>query len=298
MLKTIAIVGVGLIGTSYALASRRTHPDVTILGIDQSATYLQEAKDRLAIDRVATMEEAAAADLILLAVPVRQMPALLQSLARSLGEQSVIVDAGSTKQDVIAAAKAALGARAGQFVSCHPIAGRERHGPTAADATLFDGKNVVICPQPENSPETLDRARAAWTSVGARVVEMPAATHDAVFAAVSHLPHMLAFSLVEELASRANASLLFEHAASGFRDFTRIASSSPEMWRDVAMNNRAALLAELDAYTAKVTQLRALIANGDAAALQAFLTRAQSAREQWLSGQPAQPGQQQSGNPT
>jgi prephenate dehydrogenase len=285
MLKTIAIVGVGLIGTSYALAYRRAHPNVVIFGVDPSDAFLRAAIDRSAIDRIATLEEAATADLILLAVPVRQMPALLKRLAHLAGENSVIVDAGSTKQDVVAAARLALGARFGQFVPCHPIAGRERHGPMAADPTLFDGKNVVLCAQPENSPNALDRARQAWETVGARVVEMPAVAHDAVFAAVSHLPHMLAFALVEELASRPNAQLLFEHAASGFRDFTRIASSSPEMWRDVAINNRDALLAELDVYSAKVNVLRGLIAAGDEKALQKFLERAQLAREHWLSGQ-------------
>jgi prephenate dehydrogenase len=285
MLKQIAIIGVGLIGTSFALALKRKYPGATIRAIDRDEASIAQAQSRGAIDSACTYEAAGAADLVLLAIPVRQIGETLATLAPHLGAHSVVIDAGSTKQDVIAAARASLGAKAPQFVACHPIAGRERHGPMAADVTLFDGKNVVVTPVSETTPAALLVARGAWEAVGANVVEMPAATHDAVFAAVSHLPHMLAFALVEELASRPNAKLLFEHAASGFRDFTRIASSSPAMWRDIAINNRQALLGEMDAYTAKLTALRALIADADGEALFALMDRSQTAREHWLSGQ-------------
>lgn len=285
MLNRIAIIGVGLIGASFALAAKRSHSGLTIIGIDRDETSLRQAKERSAIDAIGSIDEAASCDLILLAIPVRQTAELLTALAPRLERHSVVIDAGSTKQNVIAAARAALGNRIDQFVPCHPIAGRERHGPMAAEASLFDGKNVVVTPLPENTSSALAVAHAAWQSVGANVIEMPADSHDQVFAAVSHLPHMLAFSLVEGLAARPNAKTLFAHAASGFRDFTRIASSSPEMWRDVALDNRDQLLRELDAYADNTKRLRELVADGNADALEAFMRRAQEARERWLMGQ-------------
>lgn len=285
MLRRVAIVGVGLIGSSFALAAKRSNPALSIIGLDKCAASLGQAQGRGAIDRAGTLDQAGSADLILLAIPVRQMAAALESLAPRLADHTVIIDAGSTKQDVMDVARTTLGRRAGQFVATHPIAGRERHGPMAADVSLFQGKNVVLCASLANNAAAIRIAREAWQLVGATVVEMAAAAHDSVFAAVSHLPHMLAFALVDELASRPNAKLLFEHAASGFRDFTRIASSSPEMWRDIALNNRSALLAELDAYLGKANALRDLLATGDEAGLFALMLRAQNARERWLSGQ-------------
>jgi prephenate dehydrogenase len=288
MLRSIAIVGVGLIGTSFALAIKRSYAPGSapaIIGVDPDPQVLEQARQRGAIDSTGTLAQAASADLLLIAVPVRQIPSVLSDLKPHLEEHTVIIDAGSTKQDVIATARLSLSGKLSQFVACHPIAGRERHGPMAADATLFDDRIVVLCRSPENTVANVEVARLAWQAVGANVVEMPAATHDAVFAAVSHLPHMLAFALVDELAARPNAKLLFEHAASGFRDFTRIASSSPEMWRDVALNNREALLAELDAYLLRVAALRRMVDTADAVAIHELMQRAQNARECWLSGQ-------------
>jgi prephenate dehydrogenase len=285
MLKQVAIVGAGLIGTSFALALKRQNPSVIIRAIDSSEESITQAVSRGAIDSGCSYAQAGAADLVLLAVPVRQMGEALSALVPHLATHTVVIDAGSTKQDVIAAARVNLGDKFSQFVACHPIAGRERHGPMAADLTLFDGKNVVLCRSLENTDATVETARLAWQAVGANVVDMTASTHDAVFAAVSHLPHMLAFALVGELAARPNAKLLFEHAASGFRDFTRIASSSPEMWRDVALNNRDALLSELDAFLRRVEALRNMLQAADGDAIHDLMARAQLARERWLSGQ-------------
>ncbi len=295
MLNRIAIIGIGLIGASFGLALKRAGAAATIaattntathtVGIDRDTASLNEAKTIGAIDTAGTIADIANADLVMLAIPVRQIEATLSAMLPYLQPRTIIIDTGSTKQDVVAAARATLGARIGQFVPCHPIAGRERHGPSAAEVALFEGKNIVLTPLPENSAATLASVREVWCATGATVTEMSAATHDAVFAAVSHLPHMLAFALVDELASRPNAKLLFEHAASGFRDFTRIASSSPEMWRDIARNNRDALLAEMDRYLQHATTLRELIATSDAAALEAFMQRAQDARGYWLSRQ-------------
>jgi prephenate dehydrogenase len=283
MTRNIVLIGTGLIGASFALALKKSAPLTNIIGIDRNAVAIEEAKLRGAIDVIGALDDIADAALVVIAIPVRQMPELFAAIKPYISERTIVIDVGSTKQDVVSAARLALGEKVSQFVPCHPIAGRELHGPMAAEPDLFVGKNVIVTPLTENRAEVLNEVRALWQSLGANVIEMPAAAHDAIFAAVSHLPHMLAFALVDELASRQNAKTLFEHAASGFRDFTRIASSSPEMWRDVALNNREALLAEMDAYLAKATKLRDALAASDDAALLQLMQRAQTARGQWLS---------------
>jgi len=192
-----------------------------------------------------------------------------------------VTDAGSTKSDVVAAARAALGDRIAQFVPGHPIAGRESNGPDAAIPDLYRGKKTVLAPLPENAPATVERVAAAWRACGAVIHMLTPQEHDKVFAAVSHLPHLLAYALVDDIANKPHADLLFQYAASGFRDFTRIAASSPEMWRDISLANRDALLGELDAYLAQLTYLRARLAAGDGAALEATYANAQRARRAW-----------------
>ena len=281
----IAIIGVGLIGGSFALALRRGRSDVHVIGIDRDAEALDIARRLGVIDGAASPGTPVGCDVILLAVPVRQMPLVLAQIASTLKPETVITDVGSTKQDVIAAARIALGEKISQFVPGHPIAGREQGGVASADHELFEGKNVVLTPIAENTAQAIERVSALWHSCGARVVEMPAEAHDAVFAAVSHLPHLLAFALVDELAARPNAKTLFSFAASGFRDFTRIAGSSPEMWRDIALNNRDSLLRELTAYEARVAELRKALAIGNGEAIEAMMQRAKHARDRWMAGE-------------
>ncbi len=281
----IGIIGIGLIGGSFARAVRRADSDVRIVGIDRDAAALVVARQMGVIDESALPADAASCDLILLAVPVRQIPLVLVEIAPFLNRTAVITDAGSTKQDVIAAARAVLGERISQFVPGHPIAGREHAGVAASDADLFEGKNVVLTPLSENAAVSIERVRSLWQACGARVVEMTAEAHDAVFAAVSHLPHLLAFALVDELAARPNAKTFFSLAASGFRDFTRIAGSSPEMWRDIALNNRDAVLRELTAYEASLANLKAALASSDGDALESLMTRAKHARDRWMAGE-------------
>jgi prephenate dehydrogenase len=222
------------------------------------------------------------ADLVLLAAPVAQTGAILQALAPYLEPDTIVTDAGSTKADVVAAARRVLGTRIGQFVPGHPIAGRETNGPEAAIADLYDGKKAVLTPLPENPPAAIERVAAAWHACGAVVHQMTAQEHDQVFAAVSHLPHLLAYALVDDIATKPHAARLFQYAASGFRDFTRIAGSSPEMWRDISLANQGALLAELDAYLAQLTTVRGLLAAGVGAGLQAIYANARQARQRWL----------------
>jgi prephenate dehydrogenase len=281
--ERVAVIGVGLIGGSFALALKKARLCGHVAGIGRSAANLQVAKDRGIIDSVAA--QAGDADLVLVATPVAQFPAVLAALAPQLKPAAIVMDAGSTKRDVVAAARAALGAKIAQFVPAHPIAGAERSGAAAASADLFRGKRVVLAPLPENPAASLAAAEAAWTACGARVTRMSAEEHDAVFAAVSHLPHLLAYALVHEFAGRGNSAQLFGYAAGGFRDFTRIASSHPEMWRDICVANREPLLAELDRYAEKLRALRPLLERGDGAALEKLFAEARAARERWLSGE-------------
>ena len=282
----LVICGVGLIGGSFAAALKAAGAVGEVVGMGRNRSTLEEALQLGLIDRIGSdwADALAGADLVLLGMPVGQMPAVLAALAPHLEAQTVVTDGGSTKADVEAAARAALGDKLGQFVPGHPIAGAEKSGPAAALADLYQDRRVVLTPLAENSPAAVARVREAWLACGANLSELTPAVHDRVFAAVSHLPHLLAYALVHEVATRDNADVLFNFAAGGFRDFTRIASSHPEMWRDIALANRHALLQELDAYMAQLLQLRVLIASADGPGLEALFDTARKAREAWLAG--------------
>jgi prephenate dehydrogenase len=285
VLEKIAIFGVGLIGGSFALALKKAGMVRQVVGVGRTRAVLERAREIGIIDRAANSvaEAVDGADLILIATPVAQTGAILAAIAPLLQAQTVVTDAGSTKSDVVATARAVLGDRIGQFVPGHPIAGREANGPDAALADLYVGKKVVLTPLPENSAATVDIVATAWEQCGAIIHRLSAQQHDRIFAAVSHLPHLLAYALVDQVDHTPDADLLFQYAASGFRDFTRIAGSSPEMWRDIALANRTALLSEIDAYAAQVERLKHLLAEADGAGLQALFANAQRARHAWLS---------------
>lgn len=282
-INKLVIFGVGLIGGSFALALRKAGAVKEIVGVGRSAANLQEALRRGAIDRAEPDAAAAVkgADMVLLAVPVGQMGSIMEAIGPHLDADAIVTDAGSTKCDVVALAERCLSGHLAHFVPAHPIAGAEKSGAAAASVDLFQGRNVVITPLPGNDPAAVQRVRAMWETSGAEVREMTAQAHDAVFAAVSHLPHLLAFALVDEIASRSNGEELFSYAASGFRDFTRIAGSSPEMWRDICLANRAALLGELDAYRAQLDRLHAMLERSDGAALEQVFNHASQARNAW-----------------
>lgn len=286
-LKKIVIFGVGLIGGSIALALKKAGSTAQIIGVGRSTESLQTALDLGVIDTASTnlAQAVSDADLILIATPVAQTPVILSAIKPHLGTDTIITDAGSTKSDVLSYASDVLAERASQFVGGHPIAGAEKSGVTAANADLFRSKNVILTPTTKNSAEAISRVKTLWQLCGANVSEMTAETHDSVFAAVSHLPHLLAFALVDDIASRPNAEQLFSFAASGFRDFTRIAGSHPEMWRDISLANKTALLAELTAYQAELVQLKKLLEAEDGAGLQALFERASTARNDWAKRQ-------------
>ena len=282
----VAIIGLGLIGGSIALALRRAEQGANIVAFDSDQAQLDLALRAGAIDACASdFAVLARSDIVFICVPVAQTASVFDALRPHLRAATIVTDVGSTKQSVIAFARTTLGSAVAQFVPGHPIAGREHAGFAAAAAALFEGKNVVLTPLAENAPRSIETVRSLWQKCGARVVEMPARNHDDIFAAVSHLPHMLAFALVDDFASRPNAKDLFSFAASGFRDFTRIASSSPEMWRDIALDNREALLRELDCFIDHAKKLRDALDAGDAIAIEALMARARRARDQWLAGE-------------
>ncbi|MGH8735887.1 MAG: prephenate dehydrogenase [Burkholderiales bacterium] len=283
----VAVIGVGLIGGSFALALKAAKVCAQVVGVGRGRANLDAAVALGAID-VAERDTAQAvrgADLVLVATPVAQCASVFSALAPALSPGALVIDAGSTKQDVIAAAREYMGSKIAQFVPGHPIAGAEHSGVAAAKTDLFRGKRVVLAPLPENAAESIERATAAWRACGARVARMTPEEHDAVFATVSHLPHLLAFALVHEIAQRPNSAQLFGYAAGGFRDFTRIASSHPEIWRDICVANRDALLAELVRYGARLQSIRALLADGDAEGLEEVFAEARAARERWLGGE-------------
>ena len=283
----VVICGVGLIGGSFALAIKsalagRQCP--RIVGMGRTRAPLEQALKLGVIDEIATdwANALQGADLVLLGMPVGQMSAVMQALMPHLEPQTIVTDGGSTKSDVVAAARAAFGDRIGQFIPGHPIAGAEKSGVTAAKADLYIGKRVVLTPLTENAPEHVKALRTVWEICGAKVSELAPVDHDRVFAAVSHLPHLLAFALVHDLAERDNADQLFGFAASGFRDFTRIASSHPEMWRDICIANRNALLKEVDAFMMELLKTRVLLASADSSGLEAMFAAARARRDAWL----------------
>ena len=282
--KKIVIFGAGLIGGSFALALRKAHAVGEVVGFGRSEATLQQAMQLGILDRIGrdAVAEVGDADLILLATPVGQMAELMARIAPHLGAHTLVTDGGSTKCDVAAAARANLGDRIAQFVPAHPIAGAEKSGAGAAQADLYVGKKVVLTPLPENGADSVARVRKAWELCGAVVSELTPQQHDAVFAAVSHLPHLLSFALVHDLAQRDDRDLLLSFAASGFRDFTRIAASSPEMWRDICLANREALLDELRRYADELYVLFQALERQDAAKLEEVFSEARKVRGNWV----------------
>lgn len=284
MLKKIVVCGVGLIGGSFALGLKAAGAVGEVVGLGRTRAALDEAQQRGVIDRIAGdwADALRGADLLLLAMPVGQMRPVFDALAPHLAPGTIVTDGGSTKSDVVAAARAALGDKIGQFVPGHPIAGAEKSGVAAAQADLYVDKRVVLTPLAENSAAAAARVRQAWEACGAMVSQLAPEDHDRVFAAVSHLPHLLAFALVHDFAQRPNSDQLFGFAAGGFRDFTRIASSHPEMWRDICVANRHALLLELDAYMVELMRTRVLLAGADADGLEQLFSTARARRDAWL----------------
>jgi prephenate dehydrogenase len=277
---TVTIVGVGLIGASLGLALKQAGVVTKVLGVGRSKENLDQAQKMGAIDGVVNLVEAAKqSDLIVLCVPVAQMRSAFEVIEPYLESRTMITDAGSTKGDVILAAKEILGKKACQFVPAHPIAGGAQHGASAAKADLFQGKQIIICPLQENSPEDTALVIGFWESVGSVVKKIGSVQHDAIYAAVSHLPHLLSYALMASVVNSEDAEQKLDHVGAGFKDFTRIAASSPEMWRDICLGNRTAILKELDQYLLIVNHMRKLVAESDGDGLEKLFNKASKARQ-------------------
>lgn len=279
-IETLVVIGVGLIGGSFALALRKAGAVRRIVGVGRSRGNLEQALTAGVIDEIGASAAAAVggADLVLLAVPVGQTGRVMAEIEPCLGPGTVVTDAGSTKQDVVAMARAYLARHLPRFVPAHPIAGLEKSGATAAAAGLYRGRTVVVTPLAETDAAATAKVKALWEACGARVVAMAPELHDEMLALVSHLPHMLAFALMDRVATHPWAGTLLELAGTGFRDVTRLAASSPEMWRDICMANRESLLKQIDGYQAGLGAIRDLLANGDDDALEKIFSQARDAR--------------------
>lgn len=280
--ENVLIIGVGLIGGSLGLALKKNQLAKKVMGVGRSQSNLDDAIRIGAIDEAVAIEVGVPqADLIVICVPVAQTEKILREIHPHLKPTTLITDVGSTKMDVVEAAKNALGDDVVQFVPAHPIAGSAQHGALASKVDLFENRQVIICPLQENGAARVEQMSLLWKSVGAHLFTMSAIQHDAVFAAVSHLPHVLSYALMLQVANAEDAPTKFRHAGAGFRDFTRIAGSSPEMWRDVCMANRDAILKELDGYMAVVSHLQTLLKNKDAQNLEKLFAKASDSRNKW-----------------
>jgi prephenate dehydrogenase len=276
----LALIGVGLIGGSFARAALVRGAVTEVIGFDADDAALRSALALGAITRAASSAQEAVrdADVVMLAVPVGTMEDAMTAIAADLPDRAIVTDVGSTKAGVVAAARACMGARFARFVPGHPIAGRERPGVESSDPGLFDGKLFITTPVAGTDEAATARVEAMWRRVGCRVERMDPEEHDRVFAAVSHLPHLLAFALVAQIAREPDADRKLGKAGAGFRDFTRIAASSPRMWRDVCLANRPALLAELAGYRGMLDALQDALVRADGDALESVFRAAAECR--------------------
>ncbi|MSQ63761.1 MAG: prephenate dehydrogenase/arogenate dehydrogenase family protein [Betaproteobacteria bacterium] len=284
--ERVAVIGVGLIGGSFSLALKEKKLCGHVAGVGRSPANMKLALERGLIDSIEADVAAAVrgADLVMIATPVAQFSPVMKAVETALKPGAIVSDAGSTKRDVVATARAGLGAKIAQFVPAHPIAGAEHSGAAAANAQLFRDRRLVLTPLDENNKQDIETVAALWSALGARVSRMTPEEHDQVFAAVSHLPHLLAYALVNDISKRPNSAQLFSYAAGGFRDFTRVASSHPEMWRDICMANRDDLLHELHLYEKKLKAITQMLETSNAVALEKLFAEARAAREKWLNG--------------
>ena len=276
----LTIIGCGLLGGSLAAAWRHAGCVGSVTGYDRDSRTLARAVELGIVDRAAPSLAAAvgAADCIALALPVCAISASFAELAQHAPPGAICTDVGSTKVGILAAARQGLGSRYALFVPGHPIAGGALPGVEQARKDLFDARWVITTPDGATDPAALERVELCWRACGASIERMSAAEHDRIFAAVSHLPHLIAFVLMHQLASQADGARKLRFAGAGFRDFTRIAASDPAMWRDIALANREALLGELQNFRSGLDELQAALAAGDGVALDALFEQASRAR--------------------
>ena len=284
MIDRLTIIGVGLIGGSLARALKTAGAVKEVIGVSQSIQHLQHARDLGVIDKAEIDLGASVidADIVVVAVPVGAMESVFENIAGHLSDKTILTDVGSTKGSVVAAAKKAFGELPENFIPAHPIAGTEKSGVDASFAELFQGRRVILTPTETSNASAVSRVREMWQKIGAIVTETTVEHHDEVLAATSHLPHLLAFALVDTLATMDDKQEIFDYAAGGFRDFTRIASSDPVMWHDICVHNETAIAKILDRFETDLEKLREAIANNDSDYIMKIFTRAKAARDQLM----------------
>jgi prephenate dehydrogenase len=283
MFEQLGLIGCGLMGGSFALALKRAGLVKRVVGFSPSPATTERARQMGVIDHAASTAELAVegSDLVLVAVPVGATESTFAAIQHLINPQMLLMDVGSTKGDVVAMGRRALGSKIGTFVPAHPIAGKEVSGIAHADADLYAGKQVILTPIESTRINTLKRAIDVWTELGCHVVQMSPKAHDAAYAAVSHLPHLLSFAMMNAVSSQAQGEEFLSLAGPGFRDFTRIAASDAKIWRDIMLSNREEVLAQSRVFQEQLQAMDRLIESGDGAALEVLIGKASLTRAKW-----------------
>lgn len=287
MFEQLGLIGCGLMGGSFALALKRAGLVKRVVGYSKSPTTTERARQMGVIDVAApsALLAVSGADIVLIAVPVSASEATFKSIKHMVTSKMLIMDVGSTKGDVVEAAQRGLREQVGSFVPVHPIAGKELAGVEHADPELYQGKQVILTPVEQTLPTQLKQAWEVWTTLGCKVVQMAPESHDAAFAAVSHLPHLLSFAMMNAIAAQPKGKEFLSLAGPGFRDFTRIAASDPKVWRDIFMANREELLTQSRLFQTQLQAFDALMSGGDAQALETQIAQASATRAKWRMNQ-------------
>jgi len=288
MFEQLGLIGCGLMGGSFALALKRAGLVKRVVGYSKSPSTTERARQMGVIDVEApsALLAVSGADIVLLAVPVAATEATFKAIRHLVTPNTLYMDVGSTKRDVVDAARRVLRDHVGSFVPAHPIAGKEVAGVEHADADLYAGKQVILTPIERTQTGHLKKATDVWTALGCNVLKMSPESHDAAFAAVSHLPHLVAFALMNGISSQPNGKDYLSLAGPGFRDFTRIAASDPKMWRDILIANKEELLAQSRTFQQALKSLEAVISSGNAEALESLIEQASSTRAHWRMNTP------------
>ena len=281
--EQLGIIGCGLMGSSFALAMKRAGLVKRIVGYSKSPSTTSRALQLGVIDveAASALQAVSGSDIVLIAVPVAAIEGTLKAIKHLITPEMLIMDVGSTKQDVVDAAQRILGNLIGTFVPAHPIAGKELSGVDNADVNLYAGREVIFTPIARTQMAQLNKAKSVWTALGCHVQSMSPQAHDAAFAAVSHLPHLLAFTLMNSIAGQSQGTDYFGLAGTGFRDFTRIAASEPQMWHDILLANRTQILAQIDLFKQTLQGFEASLQGNNSQALEAAIAQASQLRNQW-----------------
>ena len=283
MFNQLGVIGCGLMGGSFALALKRAGLVKRVVGYSKSPSTTEKAKKLGIIDTAAesALLAVSGSDIVLLAVPVAATEATFKAIRHLIEPGVLLMDVGSTKRDVVDAARRVLKERIASFVPAHPIAGKEAAGISHADATLYSGRQVILTPLPQTSPELLQKATDVWAAIGSHVLRLTPENHDAAFAAVSHLPHLLAYAYFNSVAKQPAGRDYLSLAGPGFRDFTRIAASDPTVWRDILMSNREEMLKQLLRFRHTLDAMEHVVKSGNAEALEDMIRSASEARAGW-----------------